>query len=90
MIIAHQRLRSAPVPINDDLSAWHRQLRRTADHVLSASSDDKRRRYFTQLLEELDIYQEKLKHWDAPLQVTEPVGRLALMLRRYQNALTDN
>ena len=90
MIIAHQRLRNAPVPINDDLSAWHRQLRRTADHVLSASSDDKRRRYFTQLLEELDIYQEKLKHWEAPPQVTEPVGRLVFMLHRYQNALTDN
>lgn len=57
MIIAHQRLRNAPVPINDDLSAFHRQLRRTADHVISASSDDKRRRYFKQLLEELDIYQ---------------------------------
>ncbi|MEG6283939.1 p-hydroxybenzoic acid efflux pump subunit AaeB [Enterobacter asburiae] len=90
MIIAHQRLRNAPVPINDDLSAYHRQLRRTADHVLSASSDDKRRRYFTQLLEELDIYQEKLKHWEAPPQVTEPVGRLVFMLHRYQNALTDN
>ena len=90
MIIAHQRLRNAPVPINDDLSAWHRQLRRTADHVLSASSDDKRRRYFTQLLAELDIYQEKLKTWEAPPQVTEPVGRLVLMLHRYQNALTDS
>lgn len=56
MIIAHQRLRNAPVPINDDLSSFHRQLRHTADHVLSATSDDKRRRYFTQLLEELDIY----------------------------------
>ena len=90
MIIAHQRLRNAPVPINDDLSAYHRQLRRTADHVLSASSDDKRSRYFTQLLEELDTYQEKLKHWEAPPQVTEPVGRLVFMLHRYQNALTDN
>lgn len=90
MIIAHQRLRNAPVPINDDLSAWHRQLRRTADHVLSASSDDKRRRYFTQLLAELNIYQEKLKTWEAPPQVTEPVGRLVLMLHRYQNALTDS
>ncbi len=87
MIIAHQRLRNAPVPINDDLSAFHRQLRRTADHVLSASSDDKRRRYFKQLLEELDIYQEKLKHWQPPPQVTEPVGRLVFMLHRYQNAL---
>ncbi len=47
LIIAHQRLRDAPVPVNDDLSAFHRQLRRTADHVISAGSDDKRRRYFT-------------------------------------------
>jgi p-hydroxybenzoic acid efflux pump subunit AaeB len=46
LIIAHQRLRDAPVPVNDDLSAFHRQLRRTADHVISAGSDDKRRRYF--------------------------------------------
>ena len=90
MIIAHQRLRNAPVPINDDLSAYHRKLRRTADHVIAASSDDKRRRYFTQLLEELDIYQEKLKTWEAPPQVTEPVGRLVFMLQRYQNALTDS
>ncbi len=57
LIIAHQRLRDAPVPVNDDLSAFHRQLRRTADHVISAGSDDKRRRYFTQLLAELDVYQ---------------------------------
>lgn len=90
MIIAHQRLRNAPVPVNDDLSAFHRQLRRTADRVISASSDDKRRRYFGQLLEELDIYQEKLRIWEASPQVTEPVNRLAGMLRRYQNALTDS
>ena len=61
MIIAHQRLRDAPIPVNEDLSAFHRQMRRTADHVISARSDDKRRRYFGQLLEELEIYQEKLR-----------------------------
>lgn len=76
--------------MNDDLSAFHRQLRRTADHVISASSDDKRRRYFTQLLAELEIYQEKLRIWEAPRQVTEPVQRLVGMLHRYQNALTDS
>ncbi|XPE45701.1 hypothetical protein ACNKHO_20490 [Shigella flexneri] len=32
---------NAPVPNNDDLSAFHRQLRRTADDVISATSDDK-------------------------------------------------
>ncbi len=51
-------------------------MRRTADHVISARSDDKRRRYFGQLLEELEIYQEKLRIWQAPPQVTEPVHRL--------------
>ncbi|MEX9251533.1 p-hydroxybenzoic acid efflux pump subunit AaeB [Pseudenterobacter timonensis] len=90
MIIAHQRLRNAPFPINDDLSAFHRQLRRTADHVISASSDDKRRRYFGQLLEELNVYQEKLRVWEAPPQVTESVARLTGVLHRYQNALTES
>jgi p-hydroxybenzoic acid efflux pump subunit AaeB len=89
LIIAHQRLRDAPIPVNDDLSAFHRQLRNTADRVISASSDDKRRRYFEQLLAELDIYQEKLRIWEAPLQVTEPVKRLAHVLHKYQHALID-
>lgn len=62
MIIAHQRLRDAPIPVNEDLSAFHRQMRRTADHVISARSDDKRRRYFGQLLEELEIYEGKATH----------------------------
>lgn len=90
MIIAHQRLRDAPVPINDDLSAFHRQMRRTADRVISASSDEKRRYYFSRLLEELEVYQEKLHIWKAPPQVTEPVKRLSGMLHRYQHALTLN
>jgi p-hydroxybenzoic acid efflux pump subunit AaeB len=90
LIIAHQRLRDAPVPVNDDLSAFHRQMRRTADKLISASSDDKRHRYFGRLLEELDVYQEKLVIWQAPAQVTEPVKRLVGMLRKYQHALTVN
>jgi p-hydroxybenzoic acid efflux pump subunit AaeB len=90
MIIAHQRLRDAPIPVNEDLSTFHRQLRRTADHVISAGNDDKRRRYFSQLLEELEIYQEKLIIWQAPPQVTEPVKRLSGMLHKYQHALTSN
>ncbi|WP_194208048.1 p-hydroxybenzoic acid efflux pump subunit AaeB [Superficieibacter sp. 1612_C1] len=88
LIIAHQRLRDAPVPINDDLSAFHRRLRHTADRVISASNDDKRRLYFTELLEELDVYQEKLRYWQASPQVTEPVYRLVDMLHKYQHALT--
>lgn len=90
LIIAHQRLRDAPVPVNQDLSEFHRQLRRTADCVISAGNDDKRRRYFLRLLEELDIYQEKLRIWDASPQVTEPVGRLVAMLHKYQSALTNS
>ncbi|NBC98447.1 p-hydroxybenzoic acid efflux pump subunit AaeB [Atlantibacter hermannii] len=89
-IIAHQRLRDAPIPVNDDLSAFHRQLRRTADRVVSASSDDKHRQTFLQLLDELDIYQQKLQAWEAPLSVTESVKRLIAMLRKYQHALTDH
>lgn len=90
LIIAHQRLRDAPIPVNDDLSSFHRQLRRTADRVVSASSDDKRHQTFNQLLDELDIYQQKLQVWDAPLSVSESVKRLTGMLRKYQHALTDN
>lgn len=79
MIIAHQRLRDVPIPVNEGLSVCHRQLRRTADHVISAGSDDNQRRYFGQLLDELDIYQEKLRIWEVPPQVTEPVKRLTGM-----------
>lgn len=88
MIIAHQRLRDAPIPVNADLSAFHRQLRRTADSVIAARSDETRRRYFSQLLEELEVYQEKLRAWDAPEQVTHPVRRLVDVLHKYQSALT--
>lgn len=87
LIIGHQRLRNAEVPINADLSAFHRQLRYTADRVISAGSDDKRRHYFERLLKELDVYQEKLMHYEAPVSVTEPVKRLADMLSKYQNTL---
>jgi len=87
LIIGHQRLRDAEVPVNADLSAYHRQLRYTADRVISASSDDKRRYYFERLLKELDVYQEKLAHYEAPVSVTEPVKRLAMMLDKYQNTL---
>jgi p-hydroxybenzoic acid efflux pump subunit AaeB len=87
LIIGHQRLRNAEVPVNADLSAYHRQLRYTADRIISATSDDKRRYYFERLLKELDVYQEKLQHYAAPDNVTEPVKRLALMLDKYQNTL---
>ena len=87
LIIGHQRLRNAEVPVNAELSAYHRQLRYTADRIISASSDDKRRYYFERLLQELEVYQEKLHHYSAPESVTEPVKRLSLMLDKYQNTL---
>ncbi|WP_075182952.1 p-hydroxybenzoic acid efflux pump subunit AaeB [Pantoea sp. 1.19] len=87
LIIGHQRLRSAEVPINDDLSAFHRRLRHTADRVVAASSDSARQRHFQQLLSELNTYQQKLVTYDAPVSVTEPVGRLVDVLHRYQHTL---
>ncbi|MBJ3814893.1 p-hydroxybenzoic acid efflux pump subunit AaeB [Shimwellia pseudoproteus] len=90
LIIAHQRLRDAPIPVNEELSAFHRQLRQTADLVTSSTSDVKRRRYFTRLLGELEIYQDKLQTWEAPPQVIATVKRLTQILDKYQNALTDS
>lgn len=87
LIIAHQRLRTAEVPVNADLSAFHRQLRHTADRVISARSDEKRREYFERLLAEFDVYQQKLQQYAAPASVTEPVRRLANMLGKYQSTL---
>ncbi|MGX9256836.1 p-hydroxybenzoic acid efflux pump subunit AaeB [Pantoea ananatis] len=89
LIIGHQRLRAADVPVNADLSAYHRQLRHTADRIISVSSDEKRRYYFERLLKELDVYQHKLAYYDAPTSVTEPVTRLAEMLKKYQNTLVQ-
>lgn len=87
LIIGHQRLRDADIPINADLSAFHKQLRHTADRVISSGSDVRRRHYFTRLLAEFDIYQQKLVLYDAPLSVTEPVARLAMVLKKYQQTL---
>lgn len=90
MIIAHQRLRDAPVPVNADLSEFHRQLRDTAARVISATGDDKRSSSFQQLLDELVIYQQKLEIWSAPSQVIQSVQRLTGMLHKYQHALTGS
>ena len=46
--------------------------------------------FFTQLLAELDVYQEKLRVWEASPQVTEPVRRLVEMLHKYQHVLTSS
>lgn len=89
LIIGHQRLRNAEIPVNADLSAFHKQLRYTADRVIASRSDEKRRYYYQKLLREFDTYQEKLHQYQAPLGVTEPVQRLADMLKKYQNTLIN-
>lgn len=89
LIIGHQRLRDADIPVNADLSAYHKQLRHTADRVIAARSDAKRLNAFEQLLKELDTYQEKLRHYEAPVSVTDPVQRLAFVLKKYQNTLVQ-
>jgi len=87
LIIAHQRMRDADVPVNADLSAFHKQMRHTADRVISSTSEGKKRHYFDRLLAEFEIYQQKLVQYEAPVGVTEPVARLAAVLKKYQNTL---
>lgn len=89
LIIAHQRLRNAPIPVNQDLSDFHKQIRATANRIITTNSDNRRREYFDRLLEELAVYQQKLVQYDAPYTVTIPVKRLTDMLDKYQKALVD-
>ncbi|BDH44410.1 p-hydroxybenzoic acid efflux pump subunit AaeB [Salmonella enterica subsp. enterica serovar Choleraesuis] len=90
LIIAHQRLRSIVLPASAELSDYHRHLRETANRVTEAKSDTKRRHYYQRLLTELGIYLEKLKMCGAPLQVTELVTRLVVILNNYQHVMTDS
>ncbi|MCL6409259.1 p-hydroxybenzoic acid efflux pump subunit AaeB, partial [Dickeya dadantii] len=85
----HQRLRTLNIPQNAALSAFHRQIRATAELVISARRDTTRSRYFTQLLDELERYQQMLTEQQLPPSVTAPVGRLTGILRDYQHALSS-
>lgn len=89
LIIAHQRMQRAEIPASEELSAFHKQIRNTADHVVSAKNDVKRAYYYDRLLGEMNDYQQKLVDYQAPLSVTGPVKRLADMLHRYRHALID-
>jgi p-hydroxybenzoic acid efflux pump subunit AaeB len=86
LIIAHQRLKIAEVPVNEELSAFHKRIRNTADRVVSSQSEGKREYYYQRLLAEMGEYQHKLVEYDAPLKVTEPVGRLYDLLNKYQRS----
>lgn len=89
LIILHQRLREAPVPVSEELSAFHRQLRKTANRVISAGSDSKRQREFLLLLAELEVYQEKLEQRSTPQQTLDSVERLREILHKYQHTLIN-
>lgn len=89
LIIMHQRLRTLNIPQNAALSAFHRQIRSTAEQVILARRDSTRSRYFAQLLDELERYQQMLTEQQLPPSVTVPVGRLAGILRDYQHALSN-
>lgn len=89
LIIIHQRLRLADIPANADLSAYHRQIRATADRVLVTRSAIRRGEHFDQLLAELRIYHDKLLHYQATPDITESVLRLTDTLLRYRHALSD-
>ena len=89
LIILHQRLRDVAIPVNGELSAFHRQLRKTANRVISANNDGKRQREYLLLLAELDVYEEKLQQWSAPPQTIELVQRLSLILHKYQHTLIN-
>ncbi|CAM3677889.1 p-hydroxybenzoic acid efflux pump subunit AaeB [Rouxiella silvae] len=86
LIIAHQRLKMAEVPVNEELSAFHKQIRHTADRVVSSQREGKREYYYQRLLKEMGEYQQKLVEYDAPPKVTEPVRRLCNLLHNYQRA----
>ncbi|WON76575.1 p-hydroxybenzoic acid efflux pump subunit AaeB [Serratia sp. UGAL515B_01] len=87
LIIAHQRMQMAEIPEREELSVFHKKIRGTADHVVSARNDVKRAYYFDRLLKEMNEYQQKLVENSAPRSVTEPVKRLAEMLHLYRHAL---
>ncbi|WP_045048323.1 p-hydroxybenzoic acid efflux pump subunit AaeB [Rouxiella chamberiensis] len=86
LIIAHQRLKVAEVPVNEELSAFHKKIRHTADRVVSSQREGKREYYYQRLLSEMSEYQQKLVEYDAPPKVTEPVRRLCDLLHNYQRA----
>jgi len=87
LILAHQRLLRAHVPQNDDLSAYHRRIRHTADRVVAATTHAKRSYYYFRLLSELAVYQSKLVDYQADSHIVELVQRLQDTLHEYQTAL---
>lgn len=88
-IIAHQRLKLAEIPINEEVSAFHKQICNTADLIVSTRREGKREYYYQCLLTEITHYQEILMKYDALFKVTEPVKRLIELMRTSQRAFLN-
>lgn len=54
LITAHQRMLRAEIPASEQLPAFDRQSRNTADHVVTAKHEDKRAYYYHRLLSEMN------------------------------------
>lgn len=89
LIVAHQRLRSAYIPLKKDLSAGHCQIRATTDQVLVLRSDPRRRRKFDQLLEEMRVYRNKLEVYQVAPDIIASIEHLTDIFRRYRHALSS-
>lgn len=87
LIVIHQQLRYAPVPVNEELTVLHRQLRTIAGQVVVATSGEKWRFAFRQLLAQLALYQQKLADYPAQAEVIESVQTLITLLRKHQSTL---
>ncbi|MCW2475544.1 p-hydroxybenzoic acid efflux pump subunit AaeB [Candidatus Symbiopectobacterium sp. NZEC151] len=89
LIILHQRMRNLPLPMDSELSAFHRRLRQAAEQVSDARREISRRHAFTQLLTLLDEYQVALCQRQIAPEIGASVGRITEILHRYQHALVE-
>lgn len=89
LIILHQRMRQLTLPMDSELSAFHRRIRQAAEQVSEARRDIPRRHAFTQLLSMLDEYQVALRQRQIAPDIGKSVGRITEILHRYQHALVE-
>lgn len=89
LIISQQRLRSAKVPVTEQLSNYHYQLRHTGHKVIASRSVERKHYYYQRLIKELGHYESLLVENQAPSSVSEPVRRFINILTRYQSTLIN-
>ncbi|WP_033577505.1 MULTISPECIES: p-hydroxybenzoic acid efflux pump subunit AaeB [Dickeya] len=87
LIMMHQRLRTLELPVSPVLSAFHRQMRATAEQVIAATRD--RSHHFARLLAQMDEYQHLLRDHQVSDEAINAVGRLTGLLHRHKHALGD-